>query len=61
MEDFDKGGRPPKPKSEKSIKYSSSMPPDLYARLQRYCKAEERDMSFAIRKALDPWLKKQGF
>jgi len=61
MEDFDKGGRPPKNPEEKSVKYSSSLPADIYARLERYCKAEERDKAYAIRKALDPWLKKQGF
>ena len=59
--EFNKGGRPQKPENEKSVKYSSSMPADLFARLQEYCKAEEREMAYAIRKALDPWLKKQGF
>ena len=59
--EFNKGGRPSKPKEEKSVKYSSSMPYDIYSRLQKYCKDEEREMAFAIRKALEMWLKKQGY
>ena len=56
-----KMGRPPKPPEEKSVKFSSSLPVDLYNRLTRFCEAEERDKAYAIRKALDPWLKKKGF
>ena len=59
--EYNKGGRPPKPTSERAIKFSSSLPPDIFARLEKYCKDEERDKSYAIRKALEPWLKKQGY
>ncbi len=59
--EFDKGGRPPKPDDEKAIKFSASIPAELYERLAKYCKAEERDRSYAIRKSLEYWLKKKGF
>jgi predicted DNA-binding protein len=49
------------PEKEKVIKFSTSLPPDMYARLEAYCKAEEREKSFAIRKALEVWLKDRGY
>ena len=49
------------PNPDKHIKFSMSLPPDLYGRLMAYCKDEEREKSFAIRKALDPWLKERGY
>ena len=49
------------PVREKVIKFSTSLPPDVYARLEKYCDAEEREKSFAIKKALDAWLKERGF
>ena len=56
-------GRPRlgEPNPDKHIKFSMSLPPDLYKRLDAYCKDEEREKSFAIRKALDPWLKEKGY
>lgn len=56
-------GRPPlgTPNPDKHIKFSMSLPPDLYKRLEAFCKAEEREKSYAIRKALEPWLTKQGY
>lgn len=45
-------------------KYESrhySCPPDLYARLLKFCQEEERAQSWVIQKALDDWLKKRGF
>lgn len=55
-------GRPRRgePNPDKHIKFSMSLPPDLYKRLEAYCE-EEREKSFAIRKALDPWLKERGY
>lgn len=63
MDEKTKRGRPllGAPNPDKHIKFSMSLPPDLYARLDAYCKAEEREKSFAIRKALDPWLKERGY
>lgn len=49
------------PAREKVVKFSTSLPPDIYARLESYCTAEEREKSFAIKKALDVWLKERGF
>lgn len=49
------------PAREKVVKFSTSLPPDIYARLEAYCTAEEREKSFAIKKALDVWLKERGF
>lgn len=49
------------PNPDKVVKFSMSLPPDMYKRLTAYCEAEEREKSYAIRKALDPWLKEQGF
>lgn len=46
---------------ELAIKFSTSLPPDLYKRLEAFCEAEEREKSFAIRKALEPWLAERGF
>lgn len=56
-------GRPrlSQPNPNKVIKFSMSLPPDIYARLEAYCEAEEREKSYAIRKALDPWLRERGF
>lgn len=56
-----KKGRPPIPKEQRAVKFATSIPPDLYARLEEYCQKEERDKAYAVRKALDPWLKKQGY
>lgn len=49
------------PNLDKHIKFSASLPPDLYERLMAYCTAEEREKTYAIRKALDPWLKERGY
>lgn len=56
-------GRPPlgSPNPNLAVKFSTSLPPDIYERLDRYCKAEERDKSYALKKALDPWLKERGY
>ena len=43
------------------IKFSTSLPPDIFARLDKFCEDEERDRSYAIKKALDVWLKERGY
>lgn len=48
--------RPPR-----AVKYSSSLPPEVWERLERYCKDDERDKSYAIRKALEVWLGERGY
>lgn len=56
-------GRPRlgQPNPDKCIKFNMSLPPDLYARLVRYCEEDEREKSYAVRKALDPWLRERGY
>lgn len=36
-------------------------PPDLVARLEKFCADEERAKSWVIQKALDMWLSKKGY
>ena len=56
-------GRPRlgQPNPDKCVKFNMSLPPDLYARLVRYCEEDEREKSYAVRKALDPWLREKGY
>ena len=61
MDAYNKVGRPPIPKEQRAVKFSSSLPSDLYARLEKFCQAEERDKAYAIRKALEDWLTKKGY
>ena len=49
--------RPPKDPSEKAIKQSISIKPDLLPHLMHYCQVEERTMSWVIDKALREWLR----
>lgn len=35
--------------------------PDTYERLEKYCEETERARSWAIQKAVDYWLKSQGY
>jgi len=49
------------PNPNRAVKFSTSLPPDLYARLVKYCEDEERDKSYALKKALDPWLSERGY
>ena len=41
--------------------YHVSLPNDLVERLQKYQKDQDRNRSWCIQKALDEWLKKQGY
>lgn len=56
-------GRPKlgSPNPNKAIKFTTSLPPELYERLERYCKDDEREKSFAIKRALEPWLSERGY
>ena len=38
-----------------------TLPPSIYDRLKKYMKAEDRPRSWCIQKALDAWLKEQGY
>ena len=51
-------GEPSKPKV---VKFSTSLPPDVYERLEKFCEADERDKAWAIKKALDVWLTEKGY
>ena len=51
-------GAPSKPRV---IKFSTSLPPDVYERIERYCADEERDKSWVIKKAVDVWLTEKGY
>lgn len=38
-----------------------TLPPSLLDRLDKYMKAEDRNRSWCIQKAVDEWLKKKGY
>ena len=46
---------------EKVVKFSASLPPDVYARLEKYCTDEERSKAWALSKAIIPWLEERGY
>jgi metal-responsive CopG/Arc/MetJ family transcriptional regulator len=41
--------------------YHISLPNSIIERLEKYMKEEERPRSWVIQKALDEWLKKNGY
>lgn len=43
------------------LRVNVSMPPSLMKRLDKFMKAEDRPRSWIIQKAVDEWLKKQGY
>ena len=52
-------GRVPDSRAESYQKFVNeryTCPPDLHARLVKYCQDEERAKSWVIQKALDAWL-----
>jgi predicted DNA-binding protein len=51
-------GDPPQPHV---IKFSTSLPPDIYQRLERYCADEERDKAWCLKKAIEKWLTEKGY
>lgn len=48
-------------KREHYVKFSCSLPPDVNARLERYCADEERSKAWALAKAIVPWLEERGY
>lgn len=52
--------RPRKDPSEKAIKQSISIKPDVLPHLLNYCQTEERSMSWVIDKTLREWLRNKG-
>lgn len=42
-------------------KINCTIDPDTFERLEKYCGEQERARSWAIQKALDDWLTKQGY
>lgn len=54
-------GRPRLGEDRKFIKFGISLPPDMFDRLVKYCEDDEREKSWAIKKALDIWLKDKGY
>ena len=48
-------------KREQCVKFSMSLPPDTYARLDKYCQDEERPKSWVLNKAVIPWLEERGY
>ena len=54
-------GRPRMGEDRKFKKFSTSLPPDIYARLEKYCEDDEREKSWVIKKAVDIWLKDKGY
>ena len=57
-------GRVPDKLKDTYQKYENhryTCPPDLYARLAKYCDDEERAHSWVIQKALDKWLSERGY
>ena len=43
------------------LRVNVSMPPSLLKRLDKFMKAEDRPRSWVIQKAVDEWLKSQGY
>ena len=57
-------GRIPDSRAAEYQKYVNeryTCPPDLHARLVKYCDDEERAKSWVIQKALDAWLTGKGY
>lgn len=46
---------------QKFINDRYTCPPELHARLVRFCADEERAKSWVIQKALDAWLTNKGY
>lgn len=43
------------------VKFNISIPPEVAARLEKYCEDDERAKSWVVSKALDQWLKGKGY
>ena len=42
-------------------RFHITLPPSIIERLEKYMKAEDRNRSWCIQRALDEWLKKKGY
>lgn len=57
-------GRAPDSRADNYQKFVNeryTCPPDLHARLVKFCEDEERAKSWVIQKALDAWLTNKGY
>jgi len=43
------------------VKFSMSLPPETYSRLEKYCEDEERSKAWVLNKAIIPWLEERGY
>lgn len=48
-------------KREHFVKFSCTLPPDIYERLDKFCQDEERSKAWALTKAIIPWLEERGY
>ncbi len=56
------GGRSRRGEEETGfVRYNITVPPSLAERIEKYTKESERARSWCIQKAVDEWLKKQGY
>ena len=46
---------------QKFVNERYTCPPDLHARIVKFCEDEERAKSWVIQKALDAWLTNKGY
>lgn len=51
---------PKKPDSEKAIRINTSLPPELYERVAKFCNDEDRSYAWVVQKALIEYLGKRG-
>ena len=51
---------PKKPDSEKAIRINTSLPPELYKRVAKFCSEEDRSYAWIVQKALIEYLDKRG-
>lgn len=46
---------------ENATKFSCTLPPETYKRLEKFCKDEERSKAWCINKAIIIWLEERGY
>lgn len=56
-----KGGRNRMDEEHGFERFQITLPPSIVERLDKYMKEQERNRSWTIQKALDAYLKKQGY
>lgn len=52
--------RPKKPEGEQHVRLSTSLPPDLFDRLCKFCQKEDVSIAWVARRAITEWLEKHG-